>query len=298
MRSRYMRRYPAFEDRKRRFLGVLADMVARLEDASGWHDDLGDRIDEAGYLALTFEFIKPPVQHLYYSRDGKNSILPPGCEFPQLEPIAWLNLERSEPKVMYAFGYRLNDPAKRGAEEDLHWGTVEENDDENEPRFGPSAVDAEVGKYIRGRMLICLQRWLREAEMIQPPPRQAEATADPTDKPNATGYVARPSDPSVYVPIKTIRADHCDGIALATIKVISRVVEDFSANSVRWTRPLSKKTGTPHPQRRSVHLSDWLAYVNQSKARPPSTTEGGFPDLAPDEIDARKTAVRRDRKAG
>lgn len=199
---------------------------------------------------------------------------------------------------MYAFGYRLNDPAKRGAEEDLHWGTVKENDDENELRFGPSAVGAEVDKYIRGRMLICLQRWLREADMIQPPPRQAEATANPTEKPNATGYVARPSDPSVFVSIKTIRADHCDGIALATIKEISRVIEDFSANSVRWTRPLSKNTGTPHPQRRRVHLSDWLAYVNRSKTRPSLTTDRGDPDLAPAEIDARKAAVRRDREAG
>lgn len=84
-------------------------------------------------------------------------------------------------------------------------------------------------------------------------------------KPDATGYVARPSDLSSYVPMATIRADHCEDVVLTTIKEILKVLKDFPTNRVRWTRPPSKKTGTPHPQRRSIHLVDWKEYVNRLK---------------------------------
>ena len=125
----------------------------------------------------------------------------------------------------------------------------------------------------------------------------AAGSHDPA-KPYAIGYVARPADPSSYVPMATILAKHCDEIALTTIKEMIRVLEEFSTNRVSWTRPLSKKTGDPHPQRRSVHLADWERYVDRLKHAPSPTAETGFPDLSPPEIEARSSKVRHNRQAG
>jgi hypothetical protein len=120
---------------------------------------------------------------------------------------------------------------------------------------------------------------------------------DPT-KPDAIGYVASPSDQSSYVPMATIRAEYCKDLAVTSIKELTNILEDFPTNRVRWTRPLSKKTGKPHPQRRSVHLVDRETYVSRSKHGSPGTTEDGFPDLPVAEIEARKAEARRDRRLG
>ena len=120
---------------------------------------------------------------------------------------------------------------------------------------------------------------------------------DPT-KPDATGYVAHPADQSSYVPVATIRAKYCEDLALTTIKEITKVLEDFPTNRVRWTRPPSKASGVPHPQRRSVHLVDWETYVDRLKHGRPTTAEAGFPDPLPAEIETGKARARRNRQVG
>ena len=125
--------------------------------------------------------------------------------------------------------------------------------------------------------------------------RVDEAATDP-ELADATGYVARPADSSSYVPMAAIRANYCKDIGLTTIKEITKVLEDFPTNKVRWTRPPSKKSGAPHPQRRSVHLVDWETYVDRLKHPRAAADEVGFQDLSPAEIEARKASVRRNRK--
>jgi len=127
-----------------------------------------------------------------------------------------------------------------------------------------------------------------------------DAEKAPTElaKPDATGYVASPSDMRSFVPMQRIRAEYCEDIAVTTVKQITKVLEDYPANRVRWTRPLSKTTGFPNPRRRSVHLVDWETYVNRLKHGRDEADDNGFPDLTPVEIEARKTKVRRNRQVG
>ena len=145
-----------------------------------------------------------------------------------------------------------------------------------------------------------------DPELAEQPPSRAESkdgvagtadTDDPT-KPDASGYVFRPTDLSAYVPMTTILAKHCEDVAVTTTKALTKVLENFSTNRVRWTRPLSKKTGAPHRQRRSVHLADWEHFVDRQKRQGPGTSDDGFPNLAPGEIGARTAKVRRRRSPG
>ena len=81
--------------------------------------------------------------------------------------------------------------------------------------------------------------------------------------PDESGYVRCPADSSEYVAATTILNKYSDDLSVTlTAKMLSALVEDYSKNRVRWTRPISEKTGKPHQQRRSVHLGDWIRYVN------------------------------------
>ncbi|MFH1109595.1 MAG: hypothetical protein V1790_10435 [Planctomycetota bacterium] len=44
-------------------------------------------------------------------------------------------------------------------------------------------------------------------------------------------------------------------------------------------------------------MTDWRNYVNRLKNPQPQSDEAGFPDQAPDQIEARKADVRRRRQA-
>lgn len=115
--------------------------------------------------------------------------------------------------------------------------------------------------------------------------------------PDTIGHVLTPLDPSAFVPISVIRAEHCEGVNLTSIKAITNALEDYTANRVRWTRPWSEKLGRPNLQRRSVHLADWRRYVSRLID---GTTPGddGFPELTATQIEERKAAMGRARQSG
>lgn len=113
---------------------------------------------------------------------------------------------------------------------------------------------------------------------------QGNPTRDVAD---SHGYVETPADPSAYVPAVDIMTSHTPENAGITVKHVSKIVGDFTANRVRWTRPTDKQ-GKPIVNRRSVHLGDWAGYLK----RQAGTDEEGFPRLGDAEIERRKKAVR------
>lgn len=121
----------------------------------------------------------------------------------------------------------------------------------------------------------------------------AEEAGSRGDEPDERGYVASPADPAAYVPVRNVLADHTPAELAISMKELGTIIEDYHTNRVRWTRPLGKD-GRPIPNRRSVHLGDWTAYV---KRRLPAE-EDGFPRLTEAELESRRAAVRNGKLTG
>ena len=98
--------------------------------------------------------------------------------------------------------------------------------------------------------------------------------------------------------MKAILAEYCEDGAVTTTKALTKVLENFSTNRVRWTRPRSKTSGAPDPHRRSVHLADWASYVDRQKRQGSGTSDDGFPNQTQAEIEARKSKVHRNTRLG
>jgi len=113
------------------------------------------------------------------------------------------------------------------------------------------------------------------------------------DKPDGRGYVESPIDPAAYAPAADILSEHTPAALSVSMKELGTILEDYHTNRVRWTRPRGKN-GQPVPNRRSVHLGDWVAYL-QRRTNPESD---GFPRLSATELERRKAAVRDARHAG
>jgi len=112
------------------------------------------------------------------------------------------------------------------------------------------------------------------------------------DKPDERGYVKSPMDPTRYVSANDILTKFTPPELSVTMKELVRILTDYHTNRVRWTRPFDKK-GRPIPNRRSVHLNDWAAYV---KRRMPAD-EKIWPRLSEAELERRKAEVRASRYA-
>lgn len=120
--------------------------------------------------------------------------------------------------------------------------------------------------------------------------RRAEAKRLESE-PDATGYVANPIDVGAFVPMKEILTNHAKAPGLNE-KVCKRIILDYPANHVRWTRPLNK-AGLPMRIRLSVHLEDWLQCLDRRKALPVSPVdEDGFPNVSTAEVEAAKSLFR------
>jgi hypothetical protein len=124
-------------------------------------------------------------------------------------------------------------------------------------------------------------------------PKVTDAEAKKDDEPDERGYVGLPIDPAAYAPAADILAKHTPADLPISMKELRTILEDYDTNRVRWTRPLAKN-GQPVPNRRSVHLGDWVAYLKR-RTNPESD---GFPRLSATELERRKAAVRDARHAG
>lgn len=128
------------------------------------------------------------------------------------------------------------------------------------------------------------------SQLPDAPPADAVSQGD---KPNKRGYVESPVDPAAYVSASDILTKHTPAALSVSMKELGTILKDYDTNRVRWTRPLGKN-GRPVPNRRSVHLGDWVAYLRR-RTNPESE---GFPRLSETELERRKAAVRDASHAG
>jgi hypothetical protein len=116
---------------------------------------------------------------------------------------------------------------------------------------------------------------------------------DARARPRADGYVEVPADPTAYVPNAEILSDHQpEGDTLKARDLIT-IVEDHKHNEIRWTRPCGKD-GKPRPNRRCIHLADWLSYI---KRRHRAKTDG-WPTVSEEERTEQQDEIRRHKSAG
>ena len=113
------------------------------------------------------------------------------------------------------------------------------------------------------------------------PPALGSVGESTDSKPAENGYVPKPVDPTAYVSQASILAEHIPLRLPISEKQLPGILEDYSGNRIRWTRPLTK-SGNPNPQRRSIHLNDWLNYIKRI----------GSSDPSPDELAYRKSQIR------
>lgn len=120
----------------------------------------------------------------------------------------------------------------------------------------------------------------------------ARQLAEQAAEPNAIGYVVHATDESAYVPATEIVSKHTPAEMPLTVKQLTPILEDYAVNRVRWTRPAGKD-GKPRPNRRNVHLTDWLAYVERRRAGGFAADYEGWPVVPKIEIADRTDAIRR-----
>ncbi len=133
------------------------------------------------------------------------------------------------------------------------------------------------------------------AELAGPRAEQPDAGPGGTtsDAPDEHGYVAAPSDPSAYVAAKRIMTEHTPTEVKVTAKELPKLLRDYAANRVRWTRPRGQD-GKPRRNRLLVHLADWTAYIERRNG----LDAEGFPRMTESEVSERAAAVRRQKALG
>ncbi|MFQ5807429.1 MAG: hypothetical protein ACE5I3_13355, partial [Phycisphaerae bacterium] len=129
------------------------------------------------------------------------------------------------------------------------------------------------------------------------PGEDAHELVGQAGEPDATGYVAHPTDRSAYVSAGDIVSKHTPAKMPLTAKQLTQVLEDYGTNHIRWTRPAGRD-GKPRKNRRSIHVTDWLAYVERQRASGVAADENGWPTVSSDEIAERADAIRRQKPAG
>lgn len=135
--------------------------------------------------------------------------------------------------------------------------------------------------------------WSEVANVLRGAMGAPQTPASTDDAPDEHGYVASPTDSAAYVPASGILAEHTPADMACTVREMSRMLDNFVETGVRWTRPIGKN-GRPVPNRRSVHLGDWLRYLGQSRR----ADAGEWPRLSDNELEQRKAAVRATKHAG
>lgn len=121
--------------------------------------------------------------------------------------------------------------------------------------------------------------------------------AEQAVKPDGMGYVAAPADTSAYVTAMEIVCKHVPVDMPLTVKQLTAIIRDYATAKIRWTRPTGKD-GEPRPNRRNVHLTDWLAYVERRQADGFGAEDEAWPVVSEDETAERTDAIRRQKSAG
>ncbi|MDA0810000.1 MAG: hypothetical protein O2945_22405 [Planctomycetota bacterium] len=126
----------------------------------------------------------------------------------------------------------------------------------------------------------------------------AKTTRDPDGEPNSNGYVRNPPDGSAFVSKSEILSKHTPTTLRVSDKRLTEILANYAVNKVRWTRPISGTTGKPHPQRLSIHLTDWVQFVDRA-TKSVDTDEDGECEISPTpaEIEQRMAEIRSS-KAG
>ena len=139
--------------------------------------------------------------------------------------------------------------------------------------------------------------WPEAEQRSAAPMPPAESPAGPSnraaDVPDARGYVESPADPTAYVPASKILNEYTPAELNVTARELPKLLGDYSANHIRWTRPPGKD-GTPRRNRLAVHLVDWNAYVNGRRGTEPD----GWPRTTANERTDRANAIRQTKIAG
>lgn len=91
---------------------------------------------------------------------------------------------------------------------------------------------------------------------------ETETTEQDPSRPDETGYVLTPVDPSAYIPVQDIMESFHGGQEHLSSTELKRLSEDYSTKRIRWTRPF-KDDGTPSQNRRSIHAGDWARYIKR-----------------------------------
>ena len=117
-------------------------------------------------------------------------------------------------------------------------------------------------------------------------------TPQQSDQPDENGYVESPSDLTAYRPFNDILLHYTGDLAdllktSITAKRLSTILKEHP--EVKWTRPLSKKTGKPRKNRKLIHLADWASLVDRLK-------RGADRELTPEEIKANAARIRQERQ--
>jgi len=282
-----------------RFRWILGDMIARIDGAPS--EELGAfevRIEEAAGLAILLNFESVPIQRISCDREGESVLYP---WLGRVWPNPWMALFLKDGSAKYSnlFGFRLHDPVPGTFPTDFFVSGIGSPVSENPGRAVETVSDKPKFKK---NLVAHLHHWLRDLDGRPVKAEERESgdlgkqtsgtTLASNSVPDAKGYVADPVDPSAYVPLSEIKAKYCDTTSIATIKQIVNIIENHSANEVRWTRPLTK-AGVPDGQRRSIHFGDWGKFLQRFKNN--SWETEAFPPLKPGEFENRKTEVRRDR---
>ena len=124
----------------------------------------------------------------------------------------------------------------------------------------------------------------------------ATTTGDLDGEPNSDGYVRNPVDGSAYVSKQDIIIKHTAATFHVNDRIVSQILAEYAKNGVRWTRPISKTTGKPHARRLSIHLVDWMQFVERSlKGNFAGDDEDCDTSQTQTEIDQRAAEIRHSR---
>jgi hypothetical protein len=113
--------------------------------------------------------------------------------------------------------------------------------------------------------------------------QRAENAPEP-ERRDGDGFIVNPADEAAYVPLTAILNEHTPAHIAVDAKGLTRYLDVHKQDVRQWR---------PNPQRRSVHLGDWLRFI----APKPDHKGDDWADDA-DGVEERTKAIRARKAAG